>query len=457
MVVIIMAPSNLYQQLSGFFFLCTGFFIDLLVLRVFLLLANICLLVSAAIGRTSWLGLTRTEEEDDDDTNRFALDGVIWASLQIFINGMSVIRIYYDERKIVLNNDDEEALFRYVYRHSGLSKAQFQNAFCNNQRKKKKKTAGTYTEDDADEDEEENELKIVEYEPKEKINIDRKFFFIVLEGVVSSNVKMVGSNDRFHDTINFKSGQMFPIGFMAYDFMPTENIFMNTYITPIAATKVKLYRIPLQKIRSMSQNPKTRDAWMALIISMMASIAERPYINDENNNYDQSCVRSHLFDPFKENEEPNPLLAGSSSSSSSSSSLLLLFHPILHLLTYIKMSFTLPWPFDNYPTGLRHNLHPPIDPSKDAALFKRKQEIITSYRRSTLINEFKNSTKMHLIRTTSYGDDLQLLNNNNNNNSNNNNNDDIENNNNSDHRSLDESSTSTISNSKISIPLGDQQ
>ena len=156
--------------------------------------------------------------------------------------------------------------------------------------------------------------------------------------------------------------------------MPQENVFMNTWITPVAATDVKLYCIPSQRLKELSKNPRARDAWMALLIATMAVIAERPYyknqdpfafVEDEENAM-RTSNRNPLFDPLEASEEPDPLLAGSTHA---------LGRPFAHIWYYCKLSLFIPWPMGSWPIGMRHKLPPPTDPDAESAIRRRTEDI----------------------------------------------------------------------------------
>jgi Popeye protein conserved region len=177
-MVSVLQAASLWQQICNFFFLTSGVFNDLLVIRVALTLANAFLLVTGLLGHLSW-------GESVHPQGRIALDTVVWAALNLLMHGLSVIRILYDERKVELT-DDQEALWRYIYRHSGLSRVQFQAILCPH-------------------------VELVEFRRGDRIPVNDKFF-IVLDGVVAAHVNQVGT--RKTHFIPIVSGQMFPLHFM---------------------------------------------------------------------------------------------------------------------------------------------------------------------------------------------------------------------------------------------------
>jgi uncharacterized protein YuzB (UPF0349 family) len=91
-------------------------------------------------------------------------------------------RMFFDERKIELT-EDEETLWRFIYRHSGLSKLQFKKKLCPN-------------------------FDVVEYKAGTHCHC-KKDFYIILDGVVSAQA-FNGNTGKKH-TFPMLSGQMFPL------------------------------------------------------------------------------------------------------------------------------------------------------------------------------------------------------------------------------------------------------
>eukprot|EP00887_Chlorella_sp_A99_P004598 scaffold4.g4598.t1 len=103
-------------QLASLFFLCSGFAGDLLVIRIFLCIANAFLLVGAATGYPSWV---------THDTGCIAVDGVVWAGLNLFFHGAAVVRLLWDERRIALRDPEQQEIWQFFCRRSGMGKLEF--------------------------------------------------------------------------------------------------------------------------------------------------------------------------------------------------------------------------------------------------------------------------------------------------------------------------------------------
>ena len=115
-----MNPGSLLSQFANFFFLASGLFNDLLIIRLCLVFAYGFLFIIALMGLPGW-------GDSPLWTGRMAIDILVWSILNIVVvHGSGVIRMYYDERSINFPTKESEMLWRFFYRHSGLSKAQFQ-------------------------------------------------------------------------------------------------------------------------------------------------------------------------------------------------------------------------------------------------------------------------------------------------------------------------------------------
>ena len=90
---------------------------DLLIVRLCLLNAYIFLMLNSLAGGPLWPHLTVPGKV-------FQLDGVFWATLNLFVHLSTVIRLLRDERQVSLTND-KLALWRMFYRTGGLSQVLF--------------------------------------------------------------------------------------------------------------------------------------------------------------------------------------------------------------------------------------------------------------------------------------------------------------------------------------------
>lgn len=253
----------------------------------------------------------------------------VWQIANLIVRIPCLYRIYMDERKIDLN-DDEAALWRYFYRHSGLS--QFKALLSPT-------------------------LKVLTFKKGEEIPT-KKFIYVILDGLVEGDIRhKCGKEER----ITLRSGELFPLEAMAVNYMPQETVFSRSWLTPKAHTDVKIFAIPTETSKAFSRDHNARDAWMTMLIVPKSEIAERPFRGNEIDSKEDDSIflapenellpeRNPIFDPLEEEEEPYSLLAGPGKG---------LSNALSHLLLHTKMSFCLPWPFGHCPTGLRRSSNRP--------------------------------------------------------------------------------------------------
>lgn len=352
-MVTIMNPGSVFSQLTNFFFLASGLFNDLLVIRLCLTFAYGFLLISGAMGLPGW--------GESLWTGRMSLDIVVWSILNlVVVHGSGVIRMYYDERHIDLDTEEQEMLWRFFYRHSGLSKAQFQALMLTHLQLK------TFREGDI--------LPIVDH------------FYIILDGMVAFDVIHEETPHKTHK-IRLASGDMFPLLHIYKNYMPRKSLFHRSAMKNaiVESPTSRVFSIPLERLEDMAVHPHARDAWTAMLIASLAEIAERQYTNrrfrgsNDHPNGDGVVVAASrtahrltlgksfhgcsssttgedahhpLFGPLSPSEEPDPLLAGSGGG---------LSRPLGHAIRYLALSVYIPWPWGHWPVGLRHSLRPPTD------------------------------------------------------------------------------------------------
>lgn len=88
-------------------------------IRAFLLIAYFFLLVEGALGLPnvdSWTHFNGS----------FAVGIVAFAAAGCLVHTAGLVLLLWDERSIRLSTDDEEQLWRFVYRRSGMNRLEFQ-------------------------------------------------------------------------------------------------------------------------------------------------------------------------------------------------------------------------------------------------------------------------------------------------------------------------------------------
>ena len=358
-----MTAGSVLSQLTNLFFLASGLFNDLLIIRLCLTLAYLFLLASAIVGLPGW--------NESMWTGRMAVDIIVWSIANIVVvHGSGVIRMYYDERPISFPQEFD-MLWRFFYRHSGLSRAQFQALMIPHLELK------TFREGD--------------------LIPCKDHFYILLDGMVLMNIVHKEVPSKTH-TIRLASGDMFPLLYIYKNYVPRKAIFHRSAIGDprVESTTVRAFCISLNQLERMAVNPHARDAWTSLLIASLAEIAERQYLPNQNNNNNNgsgeniidgsrtakrlssgqipsTTQQQHnqqqqqqqqrqqeyfhpLFGPLAPSEEPDPLLAGAGGG---------LSRPLGHAWRYLKLSIYMPWPWGTWPVGLRHSLRPPIEKTAD--------------------------------------------------------------------------------------------
>jgi len=329
--VFLQEPASLWMQISNIFFLLSGVFNDLLIIRWALVFAFLFLFIQGLLGFPVW------SDSFKPFGGAIGIDTMVWCTVQILvIHGPNCISMHRDERPITLT-DDQEKLWRYIYRHSGLSRLLFFNLIVPT-------------------------LKLITFEQGEDIPV-ADHFYIILEGMVTA--------ETVHDETGTKakmkifSGEMFPVAHIYNNYMNRDSYYGRQFMEPVAASKtVKAFVMPVETLHSMTFNPKANDAWKAMLIATLAQIAEAPYKDFSehptesviaSNDAEMSTTVNKLFDPLDASEEPDPDLAGSGKA---------LYRPFRHIWKYCKLTVWIPF-ISPWPVGLRHTLPPPTDPKKE--------------------------------------------------------------------------------------------
>ena len=128
--IIINDPLSLYNQLASFCFLLAGNFTDILLVRLCLSGAYICLLSAAVAGSPLWPHLWRQ--------HHLSVDGLCWGVICLYVHLCGVSNLLRDERSVQFtrkgggegeegSTEEDEALWRMLYRMGGISRLQFKD------------------------------------------------------------------------------------------------------------------------------------------------------------------------------------------------------------------------------------------------------------------------------------------------------------------------------------------
>lgn len=113
----ILTPGGPLQQLSNASFFLAALFGDILFIRFFLAMAYVFLLTTGALGFPSWPSAS--------STGNVAVDIIVWASLSGSLHLLAFLRLLADERGISFKSEDEEQLWRFFHRRSGMGRLEF--------------------------------------------------------------------------------------------------------------------------------------------------------------------------------------------------------------------------------------------------------------------------------------------------------------------------------------------
>lgn len=308
---------SIWIQLGSFFFLLAGLIGDLLLIRLFLYLAYVMLLVNAVLGSPLW-GKIYAVDKTITFSEDIAMDSFIWALSSLYVHGSSLVALIWDERAPKLT-EDEEALWRMMYRSGGLSARLFQDIVARN-------------------------LDVVDVDAGDVVDT-QNYFFIIYLGRIELEV-LDGGKQPSHSRV-LASGEMFDLKDLGL--VRTESIFDNSSVRCTALCASRLFQIRKDHLVKIAKNPLSKSVFQALLINnlmyMVESYRELNQIRHSDDNY---CNK--IFDPLETWEQPEPHLSGSGEA---------LQRPLQHIWRAIRGSFGLPWPFSRHPVGLRQTQLPP--------------------------------------------------------------------------------------------------
>jgi len=330
-----MSTIRILSNVGNAFFLASGCWGDLLLIRVFLTFAYVCLIAINFVKRS-------TDYED-----------YVWGFGTLYLHGSSAVRLFHDEGEVKMDEKKEqEALWRYFYRRSGISRLLFKShvAKC---------------------------FELIDAKAGEALDTST-FFYIILDGSVDIKTTVTGSTRDYM----LVSGESFDIKHLQPLFRVRSaymkksqrmSPFVHQDIVATVAVDAKLFRCSHESMHGLCNTPATKDASQGLLIATLSDMAEREYMKypplpndsvtkdmlDEENQLPKGIyatfksTRSAVFAPLEDFEQPARFLAGSGS-----------FKDIHnHILHTLKVAFLLPWPFMAWLPGLRQIGSLPVPPA----------------------------------------------------------------------------------------------
>jgi hypothetical protein len=276
----------------------SGIHADLLVIRFFLVLSYLMLFMNSILGSPLWPNARAS--------GGVFVDSLLWSIIGLYVHGSSLICLILDERPVNFTSDDEAALWRMFYRSGGLSAKLFKMIIAPH-------------------------LEIVEFEAGENIPTE-DFFYIVYTGLV--NLQVYGGKDELKVERTTFSGEMFDLKYLGM--FNAKSLFEINTLKCTSETKSKLFRLSRVDMKKIAHHRLAKGVWQSLLINNLSW---------DSKFGEMYCDK--FFDPLEDWEKPNEWAAGSGSA---------LKNPEVHLLRYMRLSFSSPWPFGGHLTGLRQTL-----------------------------------------------------------------------------------------------------
>ena len=301
--------ARILNIISSLFFLAGGAWSDLLLIRTFLTCAYAFLFAfHFAI--------------DQQFTEQYVV-----AFVSLYLHGSSAVRLLIDEMPVHLGDNEHEMLWRYFYRHSGVTKLLF------------KKHIG-------------HRFEIKSFEENEQLDPEN-YFYIIIEGSVRLNVEMDGHNSQFLLRSGYACGAKHLHSCMTSPMLSIQMQKLEAY----AITKCKLYCCTAKNMKEFTTCRAVKDASQGLLTAVLSDIAVKHFfmINSQDGEMkvdieNQALLErendemSPLFQPLQDFERPKPYLAGGARTTKD------IMHHFVHLL---RRRLLLPWPLSSWIPGLR--------------------------------------------------------------------------------------------------------
>lgn len=300
--------ARILNIISSVFFLAGGAWTDLLLIRTFLTCAYAFLFAF-----------------------HFAIDQqfieqYVFAIVSLYLHGSSAVRLLLDEGPVNLGDDKQEMLWRYFYRHSGVTKLLF------------KKHIGY-------------RFEVKSFKENEPLDPEN-YFYIIINGSVRLNVEMDGHKHLFLLRRGYACGAKHLHSCMTSPMLSIQ----RQKLEASALTECRLYCCTAQNMKEFTMCRAVKDASQGLLTAVLSDIAVKHFfmidaqggmqddienqvlIQQENNEISQ------LFQPLQDFERPKPYLAGGASTAKD------VLHHFLHLL---RRQLLLPWPLTSWIPGVR--------------------------------------------------------------------------------------------------------
>lgn len=218
--------GSIIIQFSSLCFLFASMFTDILLVRISLVLGNGLLFIQAMLG---WPLFPCWENSPN-----ISIDSAFWGFIACLMNFWSMLRLLMDEREIAFSRLEEEELWRFFFRKSGIPKLSFMSNIL---------PLGAFIECDKD------------YEfTDDDIN---NYFHLVVEGIVKIDTDING--EPIGGFIFLGSGECFDI--CHANALGLDVGFLGNSFTAVACTKCILFAWPVRELELIGKRPGiARDA-----------------------------------------------------------------------------------------------------------------------------------------------------------------------------------------------------
>ena len=267
------------------------------------------------------------------------MEQYVIAFLSLYLHGSSAVRLILDERPVTFDNDkdecDELMLWRYFYRHSGVTKLLFH------------KHIG-------------HRFTLRSFQANERLDPEN-YFYITLEGAVRLIVEMNGIDNEF----DMVSGYAFPAKHLHSCMTSPMLSIQGQKLVAWTVSECRLYVCSARDMKEFTHCPWVKDASQGLLTAVLSDISVNHFFRIRQQQQQQqlppqlhrmstgredeqptslSSRISPLFQPLQDYEIPKSYLAGGSQS----------FKDSVHQFLYaIKKTLLLPWPLNEWVPGLR--------------------------------------------------------------------------------------------------------
>lgn len=235
--MVIGTPSGLWGQFSSLFYLLAGLYSDLLLVRFYLSLGYVLLIVNGLLGFPLWGDYV-------SDPQFIAIDTVIWSVVGLYVHFSSFLQLLYDERSVPLAETEDE-LWRFFFRHGGITRVLFARYVL-------------------------RPGEIRTFSPGTLINdpTQSERLHLIIRGHVRAHIEY----EQGHRTFDFYSGDLFEFRFLHQFGLRVG--FLDAQMQAVAESEVQTFSIDVGELNRSSFLPSVRQAWQAVLASVLARQAE---------------------------------------------------------------------------------------------------------------------------------------------------------------------------------------